>query len=253
MKQYKDVSMNGLDDGKVANSATFTLEDVQEVLKEKKQVGIVQESEAAEAISLKTSPEIRSVKSSVPPIKPTKVKKSAVSVLDILGFHPADVKGKKSPQQAIILKKFQPYFDRLTDMRDKLRERLQSHASEALRFSDVDAVERCHVSGQHTADGASEQEDLDRALSVVENEQELLSEVEAALKRIQEGTYGVCECTGNVIDGKRLDVLPFTRFSLEGRQIREREGLQKRPQSRGGALFLYGEEEIPSIQDQDAE
>ncbi|MDD2942672.1 MAG: TraR/DksA C4-type zinc finger protein [bacterium] len=59
-----------------------------------------------------------------------------------------------------------------------------------------------------------------------------LTEVSAALERIQEGTYGICEETGEDIEEKRLLALPWTKYSLEGAEIRERT--QKRYASVGG-------------------
>jgi RNA polymerase-binding transcription factor DksA len=46
-------------------------------------------------------------------------------------------------------------------------------------------------------------------------EQEALYEIDAALKRIEDGTYGICELTGKPIPWERLEAIPWTRFSLE--------------------------------------
>ena len=46
-------------------------------------------------------------------------------------------------------------------------------------------------------------------------------EVEFALARIQNGTYGICEETQEPIEIERLLALPFTRLSLEGAELRE--------------------------------
>ncbi len=48
-----------------------------------------------------------------------------------------------------------------------------------------------------------------------------LLEVEHALQRIQEGRYGICEETEELIEPSRLMALPATRFSLEGAEMRE--------------------------------
>jgi RNA polymerase-binding transcription factor DksA len=50
----------------------------------------------------------------------------------------------------------------------------------------------------------------------------LPSEVDAAIKRIQEGTYGVCELTGKPITRDRLSAVPFTRFSAEAQKELEK-------------------------------
>lgn len=50
---------------------------------------------------------------------------------------------------------------------------------------------------------------------------EQLLEIEFALARIERGTYGICEETNEPIEADRLLALPWTRFSIEGAEIRE--------------------------------
>ncbi|NDG84083.1 MAG: TraR/DksA family transcriptional regulator [Proteobacteria bacterium] len=53
-----------------------------------------------------------------------------------------------------------------------------------------------------------------------------IKEIDDALARMENGTYGICEETGEPIEEKRLAAIPWTRLSLEGAEVRERE--QKR-------------------------
>ena len=53
-----------------------------------------------------------------------------------------------------------------------------------------------------------------------------IKEVDEALGRIESGSYGICEETEEPIEDKRLAAIPWTRLSLEGAEVRERE--QKR-------------------------
>jgi DnaK suppressor protein len=53
-----------------------------------------------------------------------------------------------------------------------------------------------------------------------------IKEIDDALARMENGTYGICEETGENIEEKRLFAIPWTRLSLEGAEVRERE--QKR-------------------------
>ncbi len=48
-----------------------------------------------------------------------------------------------------------------------------------------------------------------------------LLEIESALSRIEQGTYGICEITEESIEEDRLIALPWTRFSIEGAEIKE--------------------------------
>jgi DnaK suppressor protein len=54
----------------------------------------------------------------------------------------------------------------------------------------------------------------------------LLLEIELALQRIENGSYGICEETQEPIEEKRLLILPYTRLSIEGAELRE--DLQKK-------------------------
>lgn len=54
----------------------------------------------------------------------------------------------------------------------------------------------------------------DLAVGTLQREQGLLGEVEAALRRLQEDHYGVCEVCGEEIPARRLQALPWTRFCL---------------------------------------
>jgi RNA polymerase-binding transcription factor DksA len=68
----------------------------------------------------------------------------------------------------------------------------------------------------HPADAATDSFDRDLVLALASHEQESLYEIDAALRRIDNGTYGMCELTGRPIPWKRLEAMPWTRFSVEG-------------------------------------
>lgn len=64
----------------------------------------------------------------------------------------------------------------------------------------------------------------DHFLITQERARRQLMEIEFALARIQQGTFGICEETGEVIEPHRLLAIPFTRLSIEGAEIREAMG-----------------------------
>jgi len=70
----------------------------------------------------------------------------------------------------------------------------------------------------HMADAATDTIDRDVFLGLVSFEQEMLYEIEAALRRIEEGTYGICELTGQSIPAERLAAIPWTRFVLDAQK-----------------------------------
>lgn len=69
-------------------------------------------------------------------------------------------------------------------------------------------------------------DDRERVLSLTFSERERgkLNQIEGALKRIKDGTYGICEMTGEKISEDRLRVMPFARFSLEAQEEVEKSG-----------------------------
>ena len=68
--------------------------------------------------------------------------------------------------------------------------------------------------GADAADVASDQSENETVLASISREDVELVEVEAALKRIEVGTYGVCEATGEPIAAERLRVVPWTRVNV---------------------------------------
>lgn len=85
---------------------------------------------------------------------------------------------------------------------------------EAARHSNV-LLARQPVEGfsMNMADAATDEFDHIMALSGLSTEQEVLYEIDAALQRIKNGTYGICEVTGKRIPKARLAAVPWTRFT----------------------------------------
>lgn len=78
---------------------------------------------------------------------------------------------------------------------------------------------------QHIAEQGSETYEQSLALDLAAADRQLLREIEAALQRINDGVYGVCEMTGKPINQERLDELPWARYSIEAaREIERRAG-----------------------------
>jgi RNA polymerase-binding transcription factor DksA len=76
----------------------------------------------------------------------------------------------------------------------------------------------------HMADAGTDTFDRDFALGMLSSEQDALYEIDEALDRIRDGTYGKCELTGKPIESARLDAIPWTRFSAAAEKQLEREG-----------------------------
>lgn len=113
---------------------------------------------------------------------------------------------------------------RLIELRDAYLNSIEGVASETIRNENGDAS----AFGMHQADAGSDAYDRDFALSLLGKEQDALYEINEALKRIETGTYGLCEGTGVRIPEERLEAMPFARFSVTYQEKLERSQMSGR-------------------------
>lgn len=172
------------------------------------------------------------------PAKPNHVK--AASLADILGFNPKKAKSAEAIAEADVPEKFKRYYKLLIDLRTHLTAGIELHSEETLKRSAKDDAGDLSSYGQHMADAGTDTFDRDFALSLVSSEQEALSEIEAAIKRIRDGSYGICEITQKPIAKDRLLAVPFTRYSAEAQKNLERNRHRSRTQA--GIFGELGEE-----------
>lgn len=76
---------------------------------------------------------------------------------------------------------------------------------------------------QHQADIGTETFDRERDLSLLEQVEAELADIEHALERLEEGTYGTCEACNKPIGDERLEAVPAARFCLEDQDKAEAE------------------------------
>ena len=102
------------------------------------------------------------------------------------------------------------YRSQLLDLRARLR-----HDVEALQTAAIDGQGSGHPRMSiHMADVAGDQFESERSFRLCEGEQELIDMVEAALARIAQGTFGICEATGEPISKARLNAIPYTPYCM---------------------------------------
>ena len=71
----------------------------------------------------------------------------------------------------------------------------------------------------HPADLGTEEFEEELSLTLVENEEQLLAEIDDALDRIEKGTYGRCENCHQEIPRERLEALPYARYCIRCTRI----------------------------------
>lgn len=181
-----------------------------------------------------------------------RTRRATASVADILGFNPQAQKANYNDESRVP-KKWLRYYRELIELRDRLKEGMSLHAADTIRRNANDSTTDDRSSyGKDPADAGSDNFDRDFALSLVSNEQEAIYEIEQAIQRVFDGTYGVCEVTGTPISKERLEAVPFTRYSLEG-QI-EAERTNRRHSSRGGVAFAdVTDDEAINLSDSDSD
>lgn len=126
--------------------------------------------------------------------------------------------------------------ERLLHLRDSLLDSMSGVAKDTLR-SRAEGSE-ASAFGMHQADAGSDAYDRDFALSLLSQEQDALYEIEEALKRIDAGTYGVCEMSGKPIAHARLEALPFARYTVECQA--QYEKMRRIAKSRTPVTSLFG-------------
>ena len=67
------------------------------------------------------------------------------------------------------------------------------------------------------------------ALKLVSSEQDIIYEIDEALRRLKNGTYGICETSGEPIEKERLKVLPHARHSVKIQSDLEKGRVRYRP------------------------
>lgn len=132
----------------------------------------------------------------------------------------ADLTGKKSPFNKRELAKFRLL---LVMKRSELIGDVKNMEHEALR-SNAGSLSNLP---QHMADQGSDAYDQALALDLAAVDRRLIKEIDDAIKRIDNGTYGLCELTGKPIRLERLEEIPWARHSIEAAREMERRSVAR--------------------------
>jgi len=220
------------------DSRAFTLDDVRNILSTKNTNNKSEPKKEAKTTKVKKTS--RKGTSS-------KVKKlTTASIDDILGFGTglSAVPSKPIRDAKKVPKQWQAFYDDLMALRAALKGALGERSSETIGAS---ARESSGELSLNSSDAGTETFDRDVALSMVANEQEALNEIEDAIDRIFDGTFGVCQETNKPIKKNRLKAVPFTRFSLEGQDLYEKRKIREGGSSAGA--FATISDSTPGVEE----
>ena len=115
---------------------------------------------------------------------------------------------------------------------DELRTRLESERGElADQLTTIEdqafAATQSDISGDvgvddESADAGTATFEREKELSIEQNVRDLIQKIERALKRIDDGTYGICEVCGKPIEKARIKALPYVDLWIKDAQARSR-------------------------------
>ncbi len=138
------------------------------------------------------------------------------------------VKKKPAAKKAKVLKKspfnkkdLAAYKSKLSEIRDKITGDVNRLEENAL-MNTRDASGDLSGYGLHMADVATDNYDQELNLGLASTEQNLLNRIENALKRIEEGTFGLSIKSGKLITKKRLNVVPYAELTIEEQEEEEK-------------------------------
>ncbi|XHR27879.1 MAG: TraR/DksA family transcriptional regulator [Chthoniobacteraceae bacterium] len=169
--------------------------------------------------------------------------------------NPTPAPGSATPASKPGEVKLSPFLkkqkEKLLALRDGMLDSMAGVAKDNLR-SRAEGSE-ASAFGMHQADAGSDAYDRDFALSLLSQEQDALYEIEEAIKRVDNGTYGVCEISGKPIPHPRLEAIPFARYTVECQSQIEKQKKATRVRQPVTSLFGLTDEEGGSSSESEEE
>lgn len=132
--------------------------------------------------------------------------------------------GTKGTKTAKMKKsEMRPYKKKLEIQRAILAGDINHMEKEALKKNRKDSSGDLSNMPVHLADVSSDNYEQEFTLGLMENKGEVLSEIEYALEKMDDGTYGVCEICQKKIKKARLEAIPYTRYCISCQENAERK------------------------------
>jgi DnaK suppressor protein len=94
----------------------------------------------------------------------------------------------------------------------------------------------------HMPDAGSDNYEIEHTLGLMDSERKLMKEINEALDRTENGTYGICEGSGKSIPRARLEAIPWAKYCVEYASMLEK-GLAKKDLSSPDTSYDYGDDE----------
>ncbi|HTL48559.1 MAG TPA: TraR/DksA C4-type zinc finger protein [Verrucomicrobiae bacterium] len=126
-------------------------------------------------------------------------------------------------EEKIDKKDFSKFKKLLEDLRSKIAGSLEHIEGDALNKSQRDAAGDLSGYSFHMADMATDNFDREFNLGLASNEQNILNLIDDAMRKIKDGTYGICEPCSKPIPVKRLLAMPYAPYCIKCQEIEEKK------------------------------
>jgi len=120
-------------------------------------------------------------------------------------------------------KELKVYKEKLLNLRDEVVAKMKEISNETLMKSQRDISGEISSYSFHLADMASDSYERDFNLGLVSQGRDLLSEIDDALRSIEENKYGICKACNKPIAKVRLNAIPYVKFCKKCQEKIEKE------------------------------
>jgi RNA polymerase-binding protein DksA len=132
----------------------------------------------------------------------------------------------KKPTPKFTKRELEHFKIKLLAEKNKVLEEMSDLQQNNLKQSISDAAGENSRYTFHLGDVASLSYGREFSMGLAERQQKYLEEIDEAFERINEGTYGICKVTGELISKERLGEVPVAKYSVKGKELLERRRRQ---------------------------
>ena len=166
---------------------------------------------------------------------PFQVKDLPKSVDELLGRPTAKSLARKSAhQKPLTAAEIKKFHASLLNLRDRIIDEISFLSKDNLNKSSKEASGDLSSYSLHMADQGTDNFDREFAASLLNTEHDVLYEIDEAVRRIEQGTYGICEISGQPVERERLKVLPFARYCVAVQSDIEKKNPRQKPFRKAG-------------------
>jgi len=129
--------------------------------------------------------------------------------------------------KGLTIKQLKYFKEKLLAEKQKVLEEMGDLQQDNLKQSISDASGENSRYSYHLGDVASLSYGREFSMGLAERQQKYLEQIDDALARVEDGTYGICKVTGEPIDIERLEEVLVAKYSVKGKEIMEKRKRQQ--------------------------